>query len=116
MDQIKLWDEAIYNEYPRHVAKRKALLSIRNARTRLHDGEVKGLGEWGECQKFLFEKTRQFAKSPAGNRETLTPHPTTFFNQARYLDEEVEWYRMTPDEMKQNARRSEANIGVWTPE
>jgi hypothetical protein len=118
MDQIAKWDAEVYEIYPRKVGRRKAMTSIRHARTRLHDGiEVKGMAEWVECQRYLVEKTRQFANSPAGNRDTLTPHPTTFYNQSRYLDSEVEWYKLTPDEQKQQRRAFEANVGVsdWRP-
>lgn len=114
MTDFKEWDEQIYEAYPRKVGKRAALKAINYARVRLHDGEFKSGNkyDWSACQEFLLTKTRQFSQSPAGNRETLTPHPSTFYNQSRYLDAEVEWYRMTPDEMKQNARQREANVGV----
>lgn len=118
MDSIEIWDNEIYDQYPRKVGKRAALKAIRFARTRLHDGEFRSgnVYEWVDCQQFLLTKTKQYAASPAGNRETLTPHPATFYNQSRYLDAEIEWHRLSPSESKDFTRRSEANIGVWTPQ
>ena len=107
----------IYSAYPRKVAKRAATKAITFALTRLHDGEFNDKAmEWEDAFKFLVAKTRQYAESPAGNRETLTPHPSTFYNQSRYLDNEIEWYRMTPEETKTHRNSIEANIGVWRPE
>src|SRR6476620_8160014 len=37
------------------------------------------------------ERTLAFARSPAGNRGNLTPHPATWFNQGRYDDNPTEW-------------------------
>lgn len=109
--------EQVYNLYPRHVGKRAAIRAITFALTRVHDGEVNQKPmEWPEVYKFMVTKTKQYADSPAGNRETLTPHPSTFFNQSRYLDHEVEWYRMTVEETKQMTRVNEANVGVWRPQ
>ena len=109
--------KGIYNLYPRKVANRAALKAITFALTRLHDGEFNDEPmEWEDAFKFLVAKTRQYASSPAGNRETLTPHPSTFYNQSRYLDNEIEWYRMTPEETKTHRNSIEANIGVWRPE
>lgn len=107
----------IYNLYPRKVARRAALKAIEHALTRIHDGEVSERPMvWEDAYKFLITKVRQYSDSPAGNRGSLTPHPTTFFNQSRYLDHEVEWYRISKEEAQQIARQNEANIGVWRPQ
>src|SRR5580704_140055 len=39
----------------------------------------------------LHEKVTRFARSPAGNAGHFTPHGATWFNQARYLDDERDW-------------------------
>ena len=103
----------IYDAYPRKIARRAAIRAISNALTRIHDGEVnqKPLN-WDRAFEFLLVKTQQYAESPAGNRENFTPHPTTFFNQSRYLDHEIEWYRQTEAERL----RALNQVGVWRPE
>ena len=109
----------IYNLYPRKVARRAAIRAIVNAITRVHDGEVNGKPMvWEDAYKFLITKTRQYAESPAGNRESFTPYPATFFNQSRYLDHEMEWYRLTKEETARVNNAFEANVGVstWTPQ
>lgn len=83
--------EVIYSVYPRKVARRKALLEIQRALTRLREGESGP--PMGEVQAFEFMKDRvtRYAKSKAGNNGVYTPHGTTFFSQARYLDDPKEW-------------------------
>ena len=89
---------AIYEKYPRHVARRAALKSIMNALTRLHDGESGVRMEWEAAAKWLEHATETYSKSPAGNRGVYTPHATTFYNQARYLDDPREWQVVAPSE------------------
>lgn len=83
--------EEIYALYPRKVAKRAAIKSISFALTRLHDGEAGQAMSWASAGILLIEATAKFAQSFAGTRGTYTPHPTTWFNQARYLDDPKEW-------------------------
>jgi hypothetical protein len=106
----------IYNIYPRKVARRAALRSIVNALTRIHDGEINQKPmAWEDAYKFLITKTTQYAGSPAGNRGSLTPHPTTFFNQSRYLDHEIEWFRQTVDEERQTRLLATEGLGLGQP-
>ena len=108
----------IYNLYPRKVAKRAAIRAIAHALSRVHDGEVNQQPmTWEDAHRFLITKTRQYADSPAGNRESFTPYPATFYNQSRYLDHEIEWYRVNRAEQQEMARIAEANVGVssWRP-
>jgi hypothetical protein len=109
--------EQTYNLYPRKVARRAALKSIVNALTRLHDGEFNQKPMvWEDAYKFLITKTRQYADSPAGNRGSLTPHPTTFYNQSRYLDAELEWYRLSAqEEERARLHASEGMASNWRP-
>lgn len=84
----------IYLVYPRQIGKRKAIEAIKNAAKRLSGGEHEGQRlPIREAQKLLFLKTRQYAKTPAGTQGTLTPHPATWFNGSRYLDDPQEWQR-----------------------
>jgi hypothetical protein len=109
--------EQVYNLYPRKVAKRAAIKSIVMALTRIHDGELNQKPMiWEDAYKFLITKTRQYSDSPAGNRGSLTPHPTTFYNQSRYLDNEIEWYRLSAqEEERARLHASEGMASNWRP-
>lgn len=105
--------EEIYQVYPRHVGKREAIKAIERALFRL-SRELRGVG----CEtptKWLKDQTAKFAQSPAGNRGIYTPHPATWFNQSRYLDDPAEWEVMTEKEEETVRRYREANVGVWRP-
>jgi hypothetical protein len=110
--------EQVYNLYPRHVGKRIAIRAIENAITRLRAGEYNQKPmALEDVYKFIITKTRQYRDSPAGNRESLTPHPSTFFNQSRYLDDEVEWHRLTASEVQavDEKMRMHAHEGLASP-
>lgn len=77
--------EAVYATYPRKVGKRAALKAILSALNRLDSPDP-------VCH--LIGITKEFAKSPAGQRGEFTPHPATFFNQSRYLDDPEEWEKV----------------------
>lgn len=72
--------EAIYQAYPRKVARPVALRAI-----------IKAL------RKTPFEKLLELTKQYAAVRQTedpnFTPHASTFFNQERFLDEPSTWGR-----------------------
>ncbi|MEM7624791.1 MAG: helix-turn-helix domain-containing protein [Planctomycetota bacterium] len=86
--------EAIYNAYPRKVARRAALTAIERAAKRLADaGHADPRGH-------LLERTSAFAKSPAGqppprgSPADFRPYPATWFNADRYDDDPAEWNRL----------------------
>ncbi len=60
------------------------------------DGENKMHMGWPEAVYFLLEKTAEYARSDAGNQGIFTPHPTTWFNQSRYLDDVRDWTYVPP--------------------
>jgi hypothetical protein len=105
--------EQIYYIFPRKIAKRAAITSIEKAIRRLE------YGEWDntplsrqDAATFLFCATAKYSQSPAGNNGTFTPHPTTWFNQARYLDAQQEWYKQPePDSLER--RNNAALAGVF---
>lgn len=68
------------------------------------------------AETYLYEKTRAFAHSFAGQRGALTPYPATWMNRGGYMDDPHEWDYVTPDEEKRLSRMSEANVGVWRPQ
>jgi len=82
--------EELYSLYPRKVAKQNALTAIRRALQRLNSAErpagVSDVLQW------LRDRVITFASSPKGNAGEFTPHPATWFNGSRYLDDEKEWF------------------------
>jgi uncharacterized protein YdaU (DUF1376 family) len=85
--------ERIYQAYPRKVGKAKAIAAIEKAVESLGTGK-----DWpklveAEALDFLHKGVVEFAASPAGKAGEFTPHPATWFNQARYLDDPKEWKR-----------------------
>ncbi|MGA9986683.1 MAG: hypothetical protein WA383_21400 [Terriglobales bacterium] len=90
-DVEKLCLEA-YELYPRRIGRQAALAAIKRALARLPRELA---GDWWEDDPigFLANRLRLFAMSPAGKRGPYTPYPATWFNQSRYLDDFLEWYR-----------------------
>ena len=87
--------EKIYNAYPRKVAKPKALASIAAALKRIRAGDDAPpdaeLWPPPSPDAWLLDRTALFALSDKGNAGEYTPHPATWFNQARYADNPSEW-------------------------
>jgi len=78
----------VYAGYPRKVGRAKALTAIAKALIMIQKRKnVPDTAEW------LLDRVRAFAASPAGQAGQFTPHPTTWFNQGRYDDDEAEWSR-----------------------
>lgn len=84
--------EEVFAVYPRKVAKRAAIYEIVKAIGRVQEGEY-GNERRSETEavEFIRERVELFARSPAGNRGRYTPHPATFFNGSRYLDDPKSW-------------------------
>jgi hypothetical protein len=85
--------ERVYAAYPRKVGKPNAMAEIRKAVAHLASGKDWPVLHGGDAISLLHEKATRYARSPAGNAGDYTPHPATWFNQARYLDDESEWQR-----------------------
>ncbi len=81
----------IYQAYPRKVKPIAAAAAIRKAVEHLCSGVDRPSMTAPEARQFLHAKVRQFARSPAGNQGEFTPHPASWFNAGRYLDDESEW-------------------------
>ena len=87
-------DEMVYAEYPRKEARRAALKAISIAGKRLVKGESPHPPmPLRDARELLLERTRAYARSPAGQNpeRSFIPHPATWFNQSRYLDDEANW-------------------------
>jgi hypothetical protein len=83
--------ERIYAAYPRQIGKVKALKAISKAIGHLGSGKDMPALNPQKAVSILHEKVARYARSPAGNAGHFTPHAATWFNQARYLDDESEW-------------------------
>lgn len=79
---------SIYNDYPKKVGRKAALLAI--------DRAIKRFVKEEKCSAIdaaqtIHSRVIEFAKSPSGNAGKFTPHPATWFNQDRYLDDPKQW-------------------------
>jgi len=82
----------IYNAYPRHEGRRRALLEIERAfkRIRKEAPHLAGATD-DELAVMMLNTVIYFANSEAGKRGIYTPHPSTWFHQSRYLDDPEAW-------------------------
>jgi len=100
--------EAIYAAYPRRVKPTEAKKRIKSALIDLH----KEHGD--ENFAYLIDRTRKFAQSPAGKKGEFTPHPSTWFNQGRYMDDPKEWYiQDIPDGKKPKQEQVKLSRGTF---
>ena len=87
-------EEHIYAAYPRKEGYRAAIKAIKSAVSRLRkgEGELQPM-ELREAKEHLYRRVRAYARSPAGQREDKAriPHPATWMNQSRYLDDDAMW-------------------------
>lgn len=76
---------AIYEAYPRKVARGNAIISIRSAMPRYRGNLLEVVQRYAHC----------VARWPNGYRykegRDLCPHPATWFNRESYLESEREW-------------------------
>lgn len=78
-----------YASYPRPSGKEAAAKAYERAQQRL---QAQRIQDRGEVAAYLLERVTAFAKSPKGMGE-FVPHPSTWLNQGRYLDDDSEWER-----------------------
>jgi hypothetical protein len=100
----------IYGVYPRKVGRRKALEEIRKALIRLAAGETGPRMTLEQALDGLLQATSLYARSPAGQRENFTPHPSTWFHQSRYLDDPKEWFHHEKSAQIERAERNSTAI------
>jgi hypothetical protein len=107
---------AIYLDYPRRVAPKRANDAISKAASRLLAGEdvppTGPLSSIREVYEYLCRRVRLFRDSADGQAGKFTPHPATWFNDHRYLDDEAEWNRddRTGGRKHEHVSRSRRNI------
>jgi uncharacterized protein YdaU (DUF1376 family) len=79
--------EEIYKAYPRKVGRRSAVKAITAAIQRV---KARGM-PIREAEVYLYRRVQAYARSPAGNDGSGTPHPATWFNDERYEDDQDQW-------------------------
>lgn len=89
--------EMVYEAYPRHVGRKAALLAIKRAAKDDSKGTLNtARGHGAFTFEHLLERARAYAEAvtkwPERDRPFI-PHPATWFNQGRYLDDPKEWQR-----------------------
>lgn len=87
-------DALIYEQYPRKEGHRAAIKQIQLAVVRLQRGEGRlEPMQPMDARRLLFRKTREYARSPAGQNpdKSKIPMPKTWYSQARYLDDSTQW-------------------------
>lgn len=107
--------ENVYNAYPRKVGKRAALKAISQAFTRLIAGKEAPSEIFqtvADAEVYLVLRCNMFAQSPAGQAGKFTPHPATWFNASRYLDDESEWYKHGTEQVSKTQQRLRNNISA----
>jgi hypothetical protein len=80
--------EVIYRAYPRKVGKKRAIETIRKA---IKDIAARGKIPVDDAADWLHGRVVAFARSPAGQAGEFTPHPSTWFQQGRYDDDDQDW-------------------------
>ncbi len=75
---------AIYDAYPRKEAKRPALKAIHHAIVRIADSP----NAPADPAAWLLAEVRRYAAGRKGQDPKYTPHPATWFNGDRWLDEQ----------------------------
>jgi hypothetical protein len=109
-------DEQLYEIYPRHVARRYALLCIRRCLRLL--ARERFDGDRDRARAWLKTRLIEYSNSPLIRRlkrehKHLIPHPSTWFNQGRYDDENTEW-GYASDQDAARRRRFEWLLGQVT--
>lgn len=88
--------QSIYDAYPRKAGSRqKAWSAIREAIHRVASVQRKPDGHTGrwpppDAIQWLLDRTKKYAEERKGEDQKFTPHPTTWFNQERYLNAPLE--------------------------
>lgn len=111
MGKQKSIDETIYDVYPRHVGRDKAMPAIANARRKLAQrGEL-------DPASYLLERVQRYADARAAvhaaepAERQFTPHATTWFNQGRYDDDPEEW-SMTHTQLERKGKNNGYRSGT----
>ena len=82
-------DLQIFEAYPRREGHGNAMKAIAKAVSRVAKSE--GIAPL-EARIFLMRMVMTYAKSPCGRGDPqFIPHPATWFNQSRYLDDPQNW-------------------------
>jgi hypothetical protein len=86
--------ERIYDEYPRKIARPKAIEAIKRA-AQLVATKANHAG-FPDAMAYLLDRTLAYSKATAQwsiEDRQFIPHPTTWFNQGRFDDDPATWVR-----------------------
>jgi hypothetical protein len=102
----------IYDCYPRKLGKGHAYKAIASALRKLLEQKKELFHSLDGAAVYLKQRTKLFARSPAGQAGQYTPHPASWFNGERYLDDESEWskYGQEPSKTEQRVTSNRQNI------
>lgn len=99
--------ESIYQAYPRRVGRRAALQAIGKAIARLN-GKQADPGQW------LAGRVAAYAKAVDGKDKQYIPHPSTWFGQERYMDDEADWSAWrTSDRQNDPSKVRKADVSIY---
>lgn len=96
--------KAIYMAYPRKVAPDAALRAIQR---RLAEGIAAGT---------LLRAVTAYAAAVAGTEREFIPHPATWFNAGRYLDDPAEWTRQSGAQKKEGGEAVSSTVIIPEPD
>lgn len=100
--------ESVYAEYPRKIGKPPALKAIEKALRSPPEGV--SLEDWPDM---LRDITARYAQHRKGEDQTYTPHPATWFNEARYNDDPSTWKSRQPHGKPHQPNHPASNFEVF---
>jgi hypothetical protein len=106
-------DLSIYEAYPRKEGKGAAMTEINKAVQRLAKGEAPHPAMTKlEAQRYLMRRVLEYARSPAGMQpdKTKIPHPSTWFHQKRYDDDQSNWHHTEALNGNRNHGKTAGNL------
>ena len=113
-------EEEIYKAYPRREGHGAAVRAIGKAVERLRKGEggKPPITSKRDAQAYLYKRVQTYARSPSGSRadKTLIPHPATWMNQSRYLDDDAAWQLIGADRGTIHRPKLPDLTAAFTPE
>jgi hypothetical protein len=99
----------IFDAYPRREGSGAGVKAIGEAIERIRRGEgmIPPIPDWNDAYNYLHKRTLSYARSPAGSsgNHKIVPHPATWYNESRYLDDESNW-QFTGEENNGRAKTS----------
>lgn len=86
--EMSAWCEVLYLRYPRKVAHKTAIASIRKAIERV---AARNKTTAAVAVDWLVSRVKLYVDATRGQDAKYIPYPSTWFNQERYDDDDAEW-------------------------